>query len=343
MCPSTPSTNVSCRWRHGIGSNQIGAATALALAIASNRVLLFATPAEGWLHSEGCNVDGAECFFQPISHCKLPANFNSLNVTAADQTLDYIPPSSARYILLRAGRPHMVPMRRNMPAIVRSARAKLRLPTLLPARKRAHLPLAYASVRAWHTQATLYLMRLNLHMQGLTRVGLARCSGLGGGRVGFLAAARTAGVPLRVTDKCRRPGAGEMRCVRAEEVADALAQVRSSHPWVDTVLVTSESREFAASVAHVLEGGWRVRRNPGDVQQGSGSAGKFGREAEGRRVAGYEVTRSILVTLACQAMPRYHVLTMKSNFHSLIDMMAKVVPGKTSHFSYNIGDVANPW
>lgn len=56
-----------------------------------------------------------------------------------------------------------------------------------------------------------------------------------------------------------------------------------------------------------------------------------------------EVMEAAIVSMTCQVMPMYHVLTMRSNFPSLIDMLAKVGPGKAMHFSYSLGEIHHPW
>lgn len=318
-------------WEHGLGSSLLGATTALALAVASGRVLHIAEPPAGWRLARGCPTPGFACFFQPVSGCE-PPKFALNGSAQADGSLGYVPDNPARVLVLRNGRPHLGPARRNMSTLLREVHARFGV-SVPKGRLKARR--GYASVRAWHTQATLYLARLNARMQSVAAAGLAGCAA---GDPGGLRS-RTLGLPLRGSDKCyRAAGGGEMGCVGPARVARALRHVRAAHPWLEAALVTSEDARLAREVEREIGGRWVVRRNGGDVQQGTGSPGKVGREANLTGVEGYRVTESMLATLVCQAMPGFHVLTIRSNFHSLIDMMAKTVPGKAAHFSYSIGD-----
>lgn len=314
-------------WDHGLGSGLLGATTALALAIASSRVLVIAEPAGGWHLARGCATPGFGCFFQPEAGCRPSARQLNASVLA-DGSAGYAPRSDARTLVLRSDRPYLGPARRNLSSVLAEAHRRLGLPRPLARANRAG---GYPAVRAWHTQATLYLTRLNARMQRKVARGLDGCSG---GDADSLRR-RTLGVPLRGSDKCfRRGGHGEMGCVGPERVVRALGHMRATHPWLEAALVTSEDGRLARKVEGAIGGKWIVRKNNRDAQQGSGSAAVWKRMGG----KGFRMTESMLVTLACQAMPRFHVLTIRSNFHSLIDMMAKTVPGKPAHFSYSIGD-----
>lgn len=323
------------RWNNGLGSDYLGATTALALAISSGRILILREPrvSYGWLHSYGCAQRGPVCFFQKVTSC-VPPRDASRAIMHGNTTSP--PRSTATVLEARASPPYLRPARAELhtflPSVYSSlcvaaprARGSTRPP---PSRARARVLHLYAERRAWHTQAALYLLRLNSQTQLAARVALFSC-GHGGADV--------VGAPVRASDKCVQAGR-EMSCVNASAVATSIARIRAAQPWLYTALVTSENANAAAAVSHALQAdGWIVRINAADIQQGSGSRGAA-------RIGGapYEATLSAITSLTCQIMPQVHVLTMRSNFHSLVDMLAKVVPGKTSHFTYSVGDQWHP-
>lgn len=253
--------------------------------------------------------------------------------------------SRAHVVEIRTGPPYLLPARRVLhellPDVYRALRAggdevsgaRMESTDGAEARAmhewRAAALAAYGRRRKWHTQAALYLMRLNDDMQSRARKALRKCSGAG----------RMVGVPVRASDKCKgNGGGGEMKCVKAMAIRDVVARVRVAQPWIDVALVTSEDKEAAQKVGDALRGdGWIVRENYGDVQQGSGVAGV--RSEDGKP---FEGSMWAILSLVCQIRADVHVLTFRSNFHSLIDMLAKVVPGKRYHFSYSVGDLWYP-
>ena len=331
------------------------------MAIYSNRVLVLRFRNNRWVHALGCRTKTPECFFMPISNCSLlqvQALVQSGSAKYREQKQDErevkgVDQGDVRVLETKRYKPHLISFRHRLHNLVPQVLKNLRLPENVMYNNIFNSTSAYTIRRAWHTQASLYLLRLNRHMQQLAREALEGCS-LGDDyhAVQRKGAAEqlvqgTIGVPLRGSDKCRlakdgrRQSHGEMRCTTVHETVDSVTRVLTAQPWLTGALVSSEDALLAANVKRALgRMHLDIRENKNDVQQGSGAPvqGKNGSKV----IPNYLVTQSMLATLTCQVMPMYHVITMRSNYHSLIDMLAKVVPGKTAHLAYNIGDVYMP-
>ncbi len=309
----TNNFSLDTRWNNGIGSDYLGASTALAIAIATKRVLVLQPP-KGlpWYHSIGCDVDGPQCVFQSEHGCTIPRNRKRISLKKWDDVDD-----DSRVIVLEREPPWLLPVRNQLDTLLPRTYKVLEI----SGRNSSE---GYRGVRFWHTQATLYLFRLNKRTAAAVREGLAKCPHSEG----------LIGVPVRSSDKCQQNShGGEMRCVHQNEIRSVLERVRAAQPWLKTALVTSESAKTVAVVRDVLEKDhWIVATNTDDLMPGTGRAG----------VASWVATQSALVTITCQLVPNIHVLSLRSNFHSVIDMLAKTVPGRRSHVSYSIGDHWRP-
>ena len=338
-------TNIkTSSWNNGLGSDYLGASTALAMALSSNRVLLLRSPSGGWFHALGCEKVSPSCFFLPESACNLSqidahvsANRYShsfLDPDAAGQWPE-ISKNGARVREIR-NRKHLLRFRSQVDTLSEKVYKTIGV-SLTRFRERSK----YEKIRLWHTQASLYLLRLNKNMQQIVRRGLLKCTSsenLCQAQVDENMK-RTLGLPLRGSDKCFKNAdgtnnpAGEMLCVGVNEVKDAVGRMYSTQPWIQNVLVTSEDKRLSNEAARFLKKEWNIYTNLDDFQQGTGST-SYNKNSS---VMPFQVTQETLVTLACQSMPSMHLVTIRSNFHSLIDMLSKCIPGKRSHFSYSIG------
>lgn len=346
------------RWDHGLGSDYSGATALLAMAIYSGRVLLLRTAPDGWVHATGCEHPGPECFFQPVSKCSLSTvehlvkegKLTYRRRRPGEMHIKSVEQGEAHVLEAVNYKRHMYKVRYNLQNMIPRALMHLKVPDGVLLSDVFSSNNNYTMKRAWHTQAALYLLRLNESMQKLAKNALKDCAGsdASGGCTNAQRFVRnTIGLPVRGSDKCkmsysgRNQTLGEMNCLPVESFVENVKRMQTVQPWLNDVLVTSEDAVLAKQVYEALKyAKFTVRVNPHDVQQGSGvpisarNGTKF--------VHKYQVTQSMLTTLTCQVMPMYHIITMRSNFHNLIDMLAKVVPGKPSHLSYPIGDMYRP-
>ena len=253
-----------------------------------------------------------------------------------------VPALGPNVVEVAAGRPWLMPFRKHAHELVTEAFRRMGLD------EGKELG-SYEKRRLWHTQASLYLMRFNEHTIRIVHKGLLRCT-KGGGLCEdemYNKMKRTMGMPLRGSDKCfwkTSTGSigGEMACIKPVDVKDAAQRVFSGQPWLENVLITSEDKDLELSAVQLLSRQWKVYTNDMDLHPGTGSPQRQYTLANNVSLMPFEITQSALITIACQAMPAVHVLTMKSNFHGLIDMLSNVVPGKTAHFSYSMGTYYQP-
>ncbi len=307
----------------GLGAVYYGISKSLAIAHATNRVLVIQTITKPWPLSEGCDTPGHRCFFQPETRCTIPANATRAVFNNRGKSID-LALSGVQVVEIRSLTPYLRDI--NVNNFLSRTYANL---GVAPPLSRAHKHRAWrrkCNERAWNTQAMLYLTRLNRRMQQLVRPIAKKCSENG-------AARGTLGVPLRGSDKCYEGNkAGEMDCLKPITVWEHMRRVRYTQPWLYRAIVTSEDDELEVRTKRLLRTEWEVF-SLADTRPGTGRPN----EQVNKTIAQYRYTEAALKVLVCQLTADAHVLTPKSNFHSMIDLLAKVVPGRHSHYAYAMG------
>jgi hypothetical protein len=135
---------------------------------------------------------------------------------------------------------------------------------------------------------------------------------------------RTAGIPIRRSDKCHGhnlagSAAGELDCPPLEKYLDGLHSLLQFDPLIENVIVTSEEKAVCQEFIVMLKEEYpklRVVQNVGDVQQGTGSGTMVEAYVEGAVNA--DVVASALTSLHLHLRARYFVITSKSTWTSTI-------------------------
>ncbi len=157
---------------------------------------------------------------------------------------------------------------------------------------------------------------------------VAKCSSHGDAR-------ETLGVPMRGSDKCYKGNTrGEMDCLEPSTVGDHMRRVRYAQPRLHKAILTSEDAQLERRTKEALKEAWNITTVP-DVRPGTGRPG----EQVNRTIPPYLYTQAAITVLTCQLTAETHVLTPRSNFHSMIDLLAEVVPGRRTHFTYSMGNL----
>jgi len=136
-------------------------------------------------------------------------------------------------------------------------------------------------------------------------------------------AARTIGLPIRASDKCKGhsiidSAGGEHDCseVGIEEAFKLVDEIRAFDPMVDTLLLTSEDPATIARGRQLATEGLRVITNTRDAMQGSGSATYLvARAKAGNGTSVSDQVVSALSSLHMQLRSRYLIPTYTTSFH----------------------------
>ncbi len=309
----------------GFGAVYFGIARSLAYAIATKRVLVVKSITKPWTLTEGCETPGPQCFFLPETRCVPPSNAMraAFNVSSTSIDLAY---GDVQVVELHSRPPylHRVVWNHLLPDVYKNLGVSP--PTSI--RTTHEMWRRHSVMRVWNTQALLFLMRLNRRMQNLVRPVVAKCSSHGDAR-------ETLGVPMRGSDKCYKGNTrGEMDCLDPSTVSDHMRRVRYAQPWLHKAILTSEDVQLETRTKEALKKAWDITTVP-DVRPGTGRPG----EQVNRTIPPYLYTQAAITILTCQLTAGTHVLTPRSNFHSMIDLLAKVVPGRRTHFTYSMGNL----
>ena len=310
---------------YGLGAVYDVLAKVLAIAIASNRILVIKSVTHQWPHSEGCTVQGPHCFFQHETWCTPPSNVSPIDFSTDAKSID-MALTDAQVLQIRSRLPYLNYLRHE--AILPHTWKRLAVPPPLATAVDDATWRQHTNKRVWNTQAMLYLTRLNRRMQAAVRPVAEFCTGNGESK-------GTLGVPLRGSDKCYEWGPrGEMRCLEPKTVRDHMLRVRFAQPWLYRAIVTSEDEALERRTSILLEKDWTVTR-VSDTRPGTGKPN----EQLNKTVPQYKFTEAALKVLVCQLTAGAHVLTPRSNYHTMIDLLAKVVPGRRMHYTYSMGDI----
>lgn len=307
----------------GFGAVYMGIARSLVFAIATNRILVIKSISKPWPLSELCDTPGPQCFFLPETWCTPPTNTTRAVFDSHATTID-LALGNMQIVEFHSRTPYMkdVKWTELLPLVY----AKLGVSPPMWTYSSNSAWRRQGSERMWNTQALLYLTRLNNRMQNSVRTVITQCMSSG-------KSLGTVGVPMRGSDKCYKGNQrGEMDCVDPSEVRNQMQRIRYAHPWLHKAIVTSEDRDLERRTKKVLEQEWSIISIP-DTRPGTGRPG----EQTNKTIAPYLYTEAALKVLSCQLTANTHLLTPKSNFHSMIDLLAKVVPGRTAHFTYSMG------
>jgi len=141
--------------------------------------------------------------------------------------------------------------------------------------------------------------------------------------------ARTVGVPIRRSDKCKGhiidgSAAGEQECPPLENYLSGVKSFLLFDPLIENVIVTSEDRSACQEFLGMVQKEFpnlRAILNVGDVQQGTGSGSKLEAYVEGSENA--DVVASALTSMHLHLRARYFVITSKSTWTSTIAVMAR--------------------
>ncbi|KAL7540814.1 hypothetical protein ACHAXR_012682, partial [Thalassiosira sp. AJA248-18] len=161
--------------------------------------------------------------------------------------------------------------------------------------------------------------------------------------------ARTIGVPIRRSDKCKGhnitgSAGGELDCPPLSKYLEGVKQFLAFDPLVENVIVTSEDKAACQEFLLMLQKELphlRVVQNVGDVQQGTGSGSKL--EAYVKGSGNENVVASALTSMHLHLRARYFVITSKSTWTTTIAIMARSYGFASQIFVIDIGRNINAY
>ncbi len=343
---------------NGFGAVVKHLTTAFYTALRSGRIFVL-DDTNQFYWAKGC-LGGArfECFFLPLSRCS-PTEIRRLVEIGKLRQIDVNRESTKDEV----GVPVIPPVDPTQPSVVRFSipmgKSKSLFYSLtnrndsgdvlrsilegthIDDEQRPFLSPGRNAQRTLNTVLASYIVRLN-HPTAL-RTGMTVAHVLN--HYGILGneSSRVIGVPVRGSDKCYKntiDKTGEMRCVKPSIALNYARRVAIANPSLTHALLTSESANTIKGnfKANDDEGQWvslQVMRNFLDVPAGSGGRKKR------RDKSMAELLAASLVTLHLQAFARFHVLTPRSTFHSLIIVTARSTPGKKEHSFFPLGDFSD--